>query len=63
MSVFGLTYNKQDKLYMSHIYDYFIYYYIKIIFLWPIILNNNNNNNMFRYYKINKLYNISYFGN
>ena len=29
MSIFGLTYNIQDKLYMSHIYDYFIYYYIK----------------------------------
>ena len=26
----------------------------------PIILNNNN---MFTYYKINKLYNISHFGN
>ena len=34
MFVFGLTYSMQDKLYMSHIYNYFIYYYIKIIFLW-----------------------------
>ena len=34
MFVFGLTYQMQDKLYMSHIYDYFIYYYIKIILLW-----------------------------
>ena len=34
MFVFGLTYIMQDKLNMSDIYDYFIYYYIKIIFLW-----------------------------
>ena len=34
MFVFGLTYSMQDKLYMSHIYDYFIYYYIKIILIW-----------------------------
>ena len=29
MSVFGLTYRMQDKHYMSHIYDFFIYYHIK----------------------------------
>ena len=29
MFVFGLTYQMQDKPYMSHIHDYFIYYYIK----------------------------------
>ena len=34
MSVFGLTYQMQDKHYMSYIYDFFIYYYFKIIFLW-----------------------------
>ena len=43
MPAFGLTYNMQGKLYMSHIYDHFIYYYIKIIFLGA------------DYFKINKI--------
>ena len=34
MPIFGLTYRIQDKLYMLHIYDYFIHYHIEIIFLW-----------------------------
>ena len=34
MPVFGLTYRMQDNISMSHSYDYFIYYYIKIIFFW-----------------------------